>query len=208
MTDAEWLACTDPTPMLQFLSAKNYKRKLALFGVACCRHISCLCKDKRSMNAIEVAERYADRRAKINEVRNATRNAYEDALGNSRPLGQHVFEVAVLANAAFNAILVSEYALKAAPDQAAGEKAHQCALLRELFANPFQRISIKKSWLTSNVVDLANAIYSERAFDRMPILSDALMDAGCDSVEIIAHCRSERPHVRGCWVVDMLTGRK
>jgi hypothetical protein len=69
------------------------------------------------------------------------------------------------------------------------------------------RAMIDPRWLTSTVVDLARAIYQERAFDRLPVLADALADAGCDSEEIIAHCRSDGPHVRGCWVVDLLLGR-
>jgi hypothetical protein len=63
-------------------------------------------------------------------------------------------------------------------------------------------------WQTSTVVDLATAIYNERAFDRMPILADALMNAGCDNDEIIAHCRDAGPHLRGCWVVDLLLGKR
>ncbi|AMV28155.1 hypothetical protein VT84_27360 [Gemmata sp. SH-PL17] len=42
----------------------------------------------------------------------------------------------------------------------------------------------------------------------MPILADALQDAGCDNDDILSHCRGEGPHVRGCWVVDLLTNRK
>ena len=80
------------------------------------------------------------------------------------------------------------------------------SLVRDIFGNPFRPVTIDPRWLTSTVVDLASAIYEERAFDRMPILADALMDAGCDNEEIIAHCRSEGPHVRGCWVVDLLRG--
>jgi len=57
------------------------------------------------------------------------------------------------------------------------------------------------------LMDLACTIYHERAFERMPILADALMDAGCDSEEIIGHCRSEGPHVRGCHVIDLLLGK-
>ncbi len=47
----------------------------------------------------------------------------------------------------------------------------------------------------------------DRAFDRMPILADALQDAGCDNLNILNHCRQPGEHVRGCWVVDLLTGR-
>ncbi|MCE9531608.1 MAG: hypothetical protein K8T89_10870 [Planctomycetes bacterium] len=77
-----------------------------------------------------------------------------------------------------------------------------------IFGNPFRPVTIDPRWLTSTVVDLAAAIYEEHAFDRLPILADALMDAGCDSDEIIHHCRGDGPHVRGCWVVDLLLGKE
>jgi hypothetical protein len=81
-------------------------------------------------------------------------------------------------------------------------------ILRDIFDNSFRPITIDPRWLTSTVIDLAQAIYDERAFDRMPILADALMDAGCDNQEMIAHCRGDGPHVRGCWVVDLLLGKE
>jgi hypothetical protein len=54
------------------------------------------------------------------------------------------------------------------------------------------------SWNDGTVVKMAQAIYDDRAFDRLPILADALEDAGCSDADILAHCRSEGPHVRGC----------
>ncbi len=81
-------------------------------------------------------------------------------------------------------------------------------LLRDIFGKPFRPVTPDPRWFTSTVVDLAKAIYEGRAFDRMPILADALMDAGCDSEEIIEHCRGNGPHVRGCWVVDLLLGKE
>jgi hypothetical protein len=50
-------------------------------------------------------------------------------------------------------------------------------------------------------------IYGERAFDRLPILADALEEAGCDNADILSHCQGPGAHVRGCWVVDLVTGR-
>jgi len=63
-------------------------------------------------------------------------------------------------------------------------------------------------WRTSDVVDVARGIYEDKAFERMPILADALMDAGCEDEQIIGHCRGEGPHVRGCWVVDLVLGKE
>jgi hypothetical protein len=81
-------------------------------------------------------------------------------------------------------------------------------LLRDIFGNPFRPVTADPSWLTSTVVALARGIYDDRAFDRLPILADALQDAGCDHADILAHCRSDDPHARGCWVVDLLLGKE
>ena len=87
----------------------------------------------------------------------------------------------------------------------------QVQLLRDVFGNPFRAININPSlvaWNGGTVVKLAQAIYDDRAFDRLPILADALEDAGCDNADILAHCRGPGPHVRGCWVVDLILGKE
>ena len=61
---------------------------------------------------------------------------------------------------------------------------------------------------TDAVRRMAEGIYTGRAFDRLPILADALLDAGCDNEELIRHCRSDGPHVRGCWAVDLILGKE
>jgi hypothetical protein len=102
---------------------------------------------------------------------------------------------------------VAEVALRA------GAKWHReleaiCNLIRDIFGNPFRPAALNESWLTSDVVALAKGIYEERAFDRMPILADALQDAGCAVDEVLNHCRDAKQfHVRGCWVVDLLLGK-
>lgn len=78
----------------------------------------------------------------------------------------------------------------------------------EIIHNPFRPIAVEPSWLTSDVLALATGIYQDRAFDRLPILADALEDAGCDSPEVLDHCRGPGPHVRGCWLVDALLGKR
>jgi hypothetical protein len=105
-------------------------------------------------------------------------------------------------------------------------------LLRDIVGNPYRAMSLVRphpewltpkvleaipawpefderwfnpAWLTSDVLALARGIYAEKAFDRMPILADALQDAGCDNEQVLNHCRyAKQVHVRGCWVVDLL----
>jgi hypothetical protein len=83
----------------------------------------------------------------------------------------------------------------------------QSALLREIFGNPFRPVTVNPSWLTSNVTGIAQAIYDERDFEDLPVLGDALEDAGCDNADILNHCRQPGEHVRGCWVVDLILGK-
>jgi hypothetical protein len=84
-------------------------------------------------------------------------------------------------------------------------------LVRCIFTNPFRPApALDPAWLAWNggtVVKMAAAIYDERRFSDLPILADALEDAGCTDADILAHCRGPGEHVRGCWVVDLLTGR-
>ena len=77
----------------------------------------------------------------------------------------------------------------------------------DVFGNPFRPASVAGSWLTLSVQKLAATIYADRAFHRLPILADALEEAGCDDADILGHCRGPGPHVRGCWVVDFLLGK-
>ncbi len=87
------------------------------------------------------------------------------------------------------------------------ERVAQVVLLHEVFGNPFRPVVVDLSWLTSTVVLIAQGIYADRDFSPMPILADALQDAGCDNANVLDHCRGSGPHVRGCWVVDMLLGK-
>ncbi len=78
-------------------------------------------------------------------------------------------------------------------------------LLRDIFGPlPFRPVAIDASWRTPPVVALATSIYEERAWGDMPILGDALSEAGCDDTEVLGHCRGQGQHTRGCWVVDLV----
>jgi len=80
--------------------------------------------------------------------------------------------------------------------------------LKEIFGNPFRPATFAPAWRTETVVALASQMYESRDFGAMPILADALQDAGCDNDDILNHCRVPGPHVRGCWVVDLVLGKE
>jgi hypothetical protein len=87
------------------------------------------------------------------------------------------------------------------------EMHEQAALLRDIFGNPFRPVTADPSWLTPKTNKLAQAIYDGRRFQDTPGLANALEDAGCMIREIFDHCRGPGPHVRGCWVVDLVLGK-
>jgi hypothetical protein len=92
-----------------------------------------------------------------------------------------------------------------------GERAMQAVLLRDIFGNTVHSVAISPSWLRWNggtIRSLAQAIYDERVFTRLPVLGDALEEAGCDDLDILRHCRGPGPHVRGCWLIDLLLGKE
>jgi hypothetical protein len=233
MTEAEWLTGTDTKSMLEFLRDKGGERKLRLFACACCREVWDWLEEAESREAVEVAERYADGLATLEVLLTAYRNAqspaaHSDPAANAawnaaahpadeefsewyRPVGVVPTAVEVAWNASGN---IWEQNGDEGPDEWPFKKSTaqsvQADLLRDIFNNPFRPAWIDPVWLVWNdgtVVKIAQGIYDERAFDRLPVLADALEDAGCHDTAILNHCRRPGQHVRGCWVVDLLTGR-
>jgi hypothetical protein len=196
-------------------------RKLGLFKVACCRHIWHLIPGKRARAVVEVAERYADGEATLEEVE-AAGNAM---LKRKRPTTAEIL-LEILAELtheepAANTDLVAYKCVMAAGGEAADavpevqhldtydraaqeEEDDQATLLRDIAGNPFRRVAFTPAWRTPAVTTLARVIYNERRFEDLPILADALEEAGCMNSEILNHCRGPGPHTRGCWVVDAI----
>jgi hypothetical protein len=217
MTEAEWLAATDPTPMLEYLRYKASERKLRLFACACCKLVTPLLQCDTCLRAVGVAESHADGMMSEQAVADAREHVHGEWMnyGDSyrhldaaaslllSAIDHHPHQITWLCPAEMEREALSEDS----PDEAAilGELSRvQPRLLRCIFGNPFRPVTADPSWLTSTVVSLAHGIYADRAFDRLPILADALQDAGCYNADILAHCRSDGPHARGCWVVDLV----
>jgi hypothetical protein len=173
--------------------------------------LTALLPDPQQREAIDVLEHSADRTVSIREMTMRVRRALpaDDRRGQAGV--DNPYYVGLMLYREFASSSTGHHAAHATSGLADGapEQKQQCRLLRCILGSTaFRAASIDPRWQTYTVVDLANAIYEERAFDRMPILGDALMDAGCDSEEIINHCRVDSPHVRGCWVVDLLLGKE
>ena|SRR5579872_1653038 len=219
MTETEWLTCTDPTPMLEFLRGKATDRKLRLLACACCRRIWHRFRDQRSRQAVEIAEQYADE-PNSHELRSALSQASVAAL--SVMSDSHLDESdRVSGYAAHHAAYPSD------PNQFAGFAWHAVALAispsnrmmraaasklcRDIFGNPFRPVSIASCWVTWNggtVAKLAAGVYEQRKFEDLPILADALEDSGCADASLLEHLRGPGPHVRGCWAIDLLLGKE
>jgi hypothetical protein len=196
MTEAEWLACTDPTPMLEFIRGKASDRKMRLLGCAVCRQYWDRFSENRSRQTVEVAERYADGLA----TEEGLLAAVEKTLQWGDLIANQDFEGVAFARVAAD---VGRNPLKTLPWSSP-------AMLREVFGNPFRPLALDPSWLTRNnatILKLAQAIYDQRTFDQMPFLAVALEKAGCNNNEILNHCRGPGPHVRGCWALDLILGR-
>jgi hypothetical protein len=222
VTEEEWLACENPTPMLLYLDSIGLgsERKLRLFSVACCRRLlSKVPVRPQSERAVEVAEHFADGLASDAELRHFCCYANNTAEHACREVAESESGIPSADCTAGNAAwAIAEY--RALPPDHNGlspvfnakvrdEQSKQCHSLRDIFGNPFRPVAPDPAWLTSDVLALARGIYEEKAFDRMPILADALQDAGCDNEDVLSHCRdTQLAHVRGCWVVDQLLGKK
>jgi hypothetical protein len=87
------------------------------------------------------------------------------------------------------------------------ERREHASLLRDIFGNPFRLVTINPAWLTWHdglLVSMARQMYDSRDFTDMPIVADALEEAGCSDQDILAHCRSRGVHVRGCFAIDAI----
>jgi hypothetical protein len=81
-------------------------------------------------------------------------------------------------------------------------------LFHDVFGNPFRPTpSVDSAWLSQHngrIRKLAKRMYDSRDFSDMPVLGELLEEVGCNVAAILNHCRERGPHVRGCWVLDLI----
>jgi hypothetical protein len=209
MTEQEWLDCANPGIVLRVACRAASKRKQRLLACALCRTLwPRLDADER--RAVELSEDFADGKGTKKALQAAASVPYRAWFKDLR--GRWAAHLVYFASrprtepgmAGFEADAV----LNGLPEV---EKALAIPLVRCVLGNPFRPVVLRPGWLTWNggtAPRLAQAIYDERAFDRLPILADALEEAGCAEPALLEHLRGPGHHARGCWPVDSILGRE
>ena len=223
--------------MLSFLlTRKVSERRLYLFGCACCRRLPHSLDDDDCWNLVQVVERFADNRAGEAELTKAylavdgdmptpdgRRTAVRTAMAGlpnfvlNSGTGWQLLPVDPQHSSQWAAMAV---ATEGTTDLDMNdprwlsnatyttERAVQARLLRCVFGNPHRPLPLSPLLLTDSVTKLASAIYHERAWDRMGVLADALEENGLADEAVLAHCRKDTLHSRGCHVVDAILGKE
>jgi hypothetical protein len=223
MTETEWDTTDDPTQILAALGDHASERKLRLFGLFCCRQALDMCADPVLHAVLDAAERHADSQLSESDrslAESEALDAYERELecedefhfptmGVVRLVAKATYVADDAASLANYVPVFARYGARASFHGLVEDlQAEQCLFLRDLFRNPFRPAAFSSQWRTDTAVSLARTMYDARDFSAMPILADALQDAGCDNDDILSHCRdTSLTHVRGCGVVDLVLGK-
>lgn len=222
LTAEAWDNSRTPRPLLEHVGAKLSRRRRLLLVYACCRRLAPVVTTPGGLDPLPVVERFADDPGASAEAKRARQTAIAAARAVLPRMGGTPAERgdahAVLAvSGAVQCVTsrdiagVFEMAVQAVEfaghRSAPAERAAQATLVREVIGNPFRPVRLDPAWLSSPVLALAGTMYDARDFASLPILADALEEAGCDQPDVLAHCRGPGPHIRGCWVIDLVLGK-
>jgi hypothetical protein len=220
MTEEEWLSLKRPGNLVRFVGRKNRSRKLTLLMAAqlgpllATPRLQSFCqlvKDRIDQEETSQAPTFVMLPQCPHEVGTYngppdSRLAYLGYCSVIRPFcGRPSYKVAISVLTGLRRFFARSSAKR---DLDPHFELEQAELVRDIFGNPFRPVAFDPRWRTEDTVGLARGIYEDRAFDRLPLLADALMDAGCADEQVLSHCKSEGPHVRGCWVVDLVLDKE
>ncbi len=218
MTETDWLTCTHPRPLLDYLRERTSERKLRLVARAFARlYVEFGEPETDNRHSVVIAEAAADGEVTPEQLA----DFYESVVDDLRPGFANLAEVANPdVQAALERTLgAAEYYLStdAADPTPPGISllpavhAKLADLVREVIGNPFRPPpppdAAVLAWNGGTVPALARTIYDEWKFNRLPVLADALEEAGYTDAAVLLHCRGAGPHVKGCWVVDSVLGK-
>lgn len=237
ISQEQWRTSRSPGQMMDHLHAtgvvetRSGIRRLRLFDIACSRRGWSRLERDRVAVVLESAERDVEGTIKtelFEQICRAVRAEVEESLPETICLKESYMPhwIKHHARRQIDSLRFGVLALAYLDESGAGEEylmtAHgvagngftrelsaQCAILRDIFGDPFRPVRFSPAWRTDTAVLLAKQMYESRDFGAMPILADALQDADCNDAAILSHCRNRKQkHVRGCWVVDAVLGKK
>lgn len=224
MNAARWDASSDPWDMLGWCPGDCSVRQQGLWAIACIRriwhHLPSECREflstvEQSFERTDYLVGVVDRtKWEAVIVRDSLAHANTHVFSALRSLLWVGFYKSVVGSVA-DAIASNETGFTGGADWPPAyrlvwrrEQAVHARLLREVRGNPYRPVALLPSWRTCDVSLLAQNIYDTRDFSALPILADALQDAGCNSDELLNHLRDPNaPHVRGCWALDLVLGK-
>jgi hypothetical protein len=211
MTAEEWDTSDNLWLMLHNAQQRTGdQRKMSLFGAGCCRrHWSFLLPESRAILAEFEALLDTLPKATPGDVYTAGQTLCSRAnvaVGLVRPLDPSTDNLRLAAaKAVCYAVIGSAWgAYGYFTELDPSEKVPFVHLLRDIFGSPFRSVPIQAAWRTAMATSLARGMYESGDYSPMPILADALEEGGCESAEILDHCRNSAPHFRGCWALDSL----
>lgn len=225
--ERQWTTGTHPEALCKVLGSLVYQdglqvsqRKWRLFVVSCLRRVWHVFNDERNRGLVEATEQFADEAITEEELGRLWTQAADPPNKDAHDPSGELLPAEFSAYCASEALAIAgsstvlEYEAYTAAAWARDASANpeleaqaQVQILRDLFNNPFRSISIDTNWFTAPVTALARDMYADRSFETLPVLADSLKVAGCDNADILTHCRGPGPHVRGCWVVDLILGK-
>jgi hypothetical protein len=213
MTEEEWLTCSKPEPMLAVMRERVGNRKQRLCACAWVRRTAIYCQQNPPRAAVhadwitksgppvllEAGDRFADGEISANELR-----AARTVSGGPWNLFREATRVSGFSlDAVLRTVMAFRREFGGPTDRDLCSVMRDICNLQSSFANADWLV-----WNATTIPKIAKAIYMERRFADMPILADALEEAGCDNADILNHCRSGGEHVRGCWVLDLLLAKE
>jgi hypothetical protein len=210
MTEQEWLASASPVAMLNHVKAEASDQKVLFYACALChRRPELLTDDIKSWLAVVEKVVAGEEPAKsLDGVQRAAEYEVSYLTDSYTPpvVRAHYSGILdVVLYTWYNAPV--EYEIDIPTELLDPVRRANAELVRDIYGNPFRPITFDPIWRTDTAVVLARQMYESHDFGAMPILADALQDAGCDNEDILAHCRTETTHVRGCWVVNWVLNK-
>ena len=211
MTEEEWLSAKRPVQLIDFIFAKLSVRRQRLIAIGSCETIPSEILGDDGARWLATVGRLAEKpdvKITWKLVRKWSDEFWRGQYWSvrERNLSEVFFQVG-LGNLRPTLVNVASFRGTAERNNDFEDEAI-AYVVREIVSNPFRPVTFLPEWRTSTILALATGIYEEKAFDRMPILADALQDANCDNDEILNHCRGPGPHVRGCFLIDLILGKQ